>query len=86
MPVRTVTRSEYLRTPETICLSCARSWPQYCAYWRLKDAEKGLEKMGATAVKAVMGRNTGRAWNKIEVYKVVECPHFKKQKEEITSG
>lgn len=84
MPVKLISRRQFLALPETICLSCARSWPNSCLYWKLKDAEKGLEKMGATAVKAVMkGNSRGRVHDQV-VYKVVGCPYFEKAKEGAT--
>jgi len=77
MPVSLVSKKEYYTYPETLCLSCARSWPDKCLYWRLKDPERGLELMGASAVKT-KARNANRT-NGETLYKVVECPHFERR-------
>lgn len=75
MPITLITRKKFRYVPETICLSCSRSWPQHCEFWRLQDSEAGIKAMGATAVKCkVVGAFGGYS----EVYKVVECPHFSK--------
>lgn len=84
MPIKLISRRQFLALPETLCLSCARSWPHLCAYWRLRDPERGLEVMGATAVKTV-ARNVSRT-NEETLYKVTECPHFEKAKGAAVNG
>lgn len=74
MPVKLVSRRQFLTLPETLCLSCARSWPAKCWYWRLKDPESGLELMDASAVKTEV-RKADRT-DRETLYKVVECPYF----------
>lgn len=82
MPINLVSKKEYYAYPETLCLSCARSWSNLCWYWRLKDPERGLELMGAEAVKVVLKYDC-KDWRNQEVlYKVIRCPHFTKAKEE----
>ncbi len=76
MSVEFVSRSKFQTLPETLCLSCARSWPSRCWFWRLKDTERGLELMGASAVKAE-ARNADRT-NWEALYKVVEHPYLRK--------
>lgn len=77
MPVKAISRNAFLRKYlETLCLSCANGRPARCAFMALRNPEEGLEKMGANAVKTTMGRNSGRARNETDVYKVVECPGY----------
>ncbi|MGB9903067.1 MAG: hypothetical protein ACPLQO_00175 [Desulfotomaculales bacterium] len=84
MPVEFIPRRQFNMVPETLCLSCARSWPHLCAYWRLKNPERGLELMGASAVKT-LARNMSRT-NEETLYKVTECPHYERAKGAAAGG
>lgn len=72
-----ISRKEYLALSETLCLSCTKSQPHTCSFWKEEDAERGLEAMGASAVKTALKYKSKT--NKEVVYKVIGCPHFERK-------
>jgi len=74
MPIKSVPEKEYLEYPQTLCLSCTHLWSPYCINWRLKDCEKAIDAMGASAVKTAVKEDKGEIYK----YKIISCPHYKK--------
>jgi len=77
-----VSKKEFLATKETLCLTCGKFYdgPRLlCAYFAIKDSEKGIRAVGADALKTEIMYSRKKSGEKYPVftYKILACPHYK---------
>jgi hypothetical protein len=74
--VRLVSRKEFDEA-RGLCFDCANANPRKCEFIRLKDCDKGLERVGAQAVATKVQYTSGGGYRHVFlIYKVISCSDF----------
>lgn len=89
--VSEIPKDRFFAFPEALCFSCRNAGPLRCAFFALKEPERGLKTAGADAVKTILenyvigggGRKIKRA---CAFYKVYRCRNYQSDGEVSARG